>query len=156
MIRLVLLASLVATGCLTSDSSIEEEESFVPPGCGSPSTHESAPLAQTTYYTGFPAQYASPAECLAHSTHPFQWDCSFEIALCHNGKAGLRFGDIVTSGTYAVDVGGIARGLIETDLLALDVVTGAEPENPIIDGIRWQIDTESRWTTQTFDVIACD
>ena len=138
MIRLALLASLVATGCLSSALNGDGE-----------------PLAENTYYTGFPARYASPADCLAHSTHPFGWDCSFEIALCTNGKAGLRFGDIVTSGTYAVD-GGIARGMIENDALALDISTAAEPEDPIIDGIRWQVDTERRWTTQTFDVISCD
>jgi len=136
---LVSVVSLVATGCLSSSSKADD----------------AVPLAQDTYYTGYPAQYSSPADCLAHSQHPHGWDCSFEIALCANGKAGLRFGDIVTSGTYAVDAG-IARGMIETEELALEVATAAEPEGPIIDGIRWQLDTEGRWTTLQFDVISCD
>lgn len=139
MTRFGFLAALVATGCLSTSSDDGEGE----------------PLAQDTYFTGYPASYSSPADCLAHSQHPFGWDCSFELALCANGKAGLRFGDIVTSGSYAMDAG-IARGTIETDELALEVATAAEPEAPIIDGIRWQLDTEGRWKTLQFDVISCD
>src|SRR5881392_2852834 len=120
MIRLALLASLLATGCLMSSSKDDEQALSDPDdfscGTSTPGQHGGAPLAQDTYFTGVPAQYTSAADCLAHSTHPYGWDCSFELALCHTGKAGLRFGDIVTSGSYLVDYG-IAHGTIETDEL---------------------------------------
>ncbi len=141
MTRLALFASLVAAGCLTSTSP-------------TPSPTEDELLAMDTYYTGYRSTFASPAECLAQSSHPHGWDCAFELALCANGKASLRFGDIATNGTYLLD-GDIARGMIDSEELAFDVASAAEPEEPILDGIRWQLDTEGRWKTEPFATNGC-
>lgn len=139
MTRLALLisvASLAATGCLSSSS-------------------EGEPLAEDTYFTGVPMQYSSTADCQAHSTHPFKWDCSYEIALCHTGKAGMRMGDVVVAGSYGVE-DGVARGRLDVMPFALELATATEPEEPIQSGIRWELDTAGRWMTFEFDVVSCD
>lgn len=136
MTRFALIASILVTGCVSSDT-----------------------LAEDAWYIGVPTRYVSAADCLAHSTHPFQWDCSFALTLCHSGEAALRTGDVVVPGTYAMD-GGIARGTFDINGLtssgfALDVTTLTEPGKPIVDGVRWTHDTEGRSATLVYDTIDC-
>ena len=138
------IAAFVATGCLSSSPTDGD-------GGGD---GDGEPLARDTYFTGYPAGYSSPAECLARSTHPHQWDCAFELALCANGDVSLRYGDIATDGTYVMDAG-IARGTIETKVLALDIATAAEPEGRLLDHIRWTPDTEGRWGREPFATNGC-
>lgn len=130
MTRLVVLASIVVSGCLSS-SEIGE------------------PLDEDLYYIGVPAEYATANDCFASSRH-----CSFALTLCHNGRAALRIGGVVMQGIYAMD-DGIARGTIETNVLALDLATLSEPEGPMVPGIRWELDTEGRTTTQVYDTVDC-
>jgi hypothetical protein len=133
MTRLVLLASLVATGCLTEDEL----------------------LAKDTYFTGYPGWSTSPADCLAKSTHPYKWDCAFELGLCTDGTASLLVGDVEKYGTYVMDAG-IARGTIESKMLAFEVDTATEIATPIVDAsIHWQLDTEGRWGDDPFLVTGC-
>jgi hypothetical protein len=130
MNRLVVLASLAVSGCLSS-SEIGE------------------PLAEDVYYIGVPTQYATANDCFAQSSH-----CSFALTLCHNGRAALRIGGMVQQGIYAMD-GDLARGTIETHVLALDLATLSEPEGEIVRGIRWELDTEGRTTTQVYSTVDC-
>lgn len=130
MNRLVVLAFLAVSGCLSS-SEIGE------------------PLDEDVSYIGVPAQFASANDCFAASSH-----CSFALTLCPNGRAALRIGGLVQQGIYAMD-DDIARGTIETHVLALDLATLSEPEGPMIRGIRWELDTEGRTATPVYDTVDC-
>ena len=131
MNRLAVLAFLAVSGCLSS-SEIGE------------------PLDEDVYYIGVPAQYATANDCFAQSRH-----CSFALTLCHNGRAALRIGGLVQQGIYAVHDDGVARGTIETHVLALDLATMSEPEGQIVRGVRWELDTEGRTTTQVYSTVDC-
>lgn len=121
MNRMVVLALLVASGCILDDEIGE-------------------PLAEDTSFIGVTGPYSSSAECLASSTHD-PWDCSFALTLCHSGRATLRTGNIVRKGIYAMH-GDVARATIEATVLTLDVVTLTELDGPLRGGIRWELDTE--------------
>jgi hypothetical protein len=130
MNRLAVLALLAVSGCLSS-SEIGE------------------PLDEDVYYIGVPAQYATANDCFARSRH-----CSFALTLCHNGRAALRIGGLIQQGIYAMH-GDIARGTIETHVLALDLATLTEPEGQIVQGVRWELDTEGWTTTQVYSTVDC-
>jgi hypothetical protein len=112
-----------------------------------------APLVSDAYFTGVPAQYASVEDCLAHSSHPYGWDCAFELALCHTGSAGLRTGDVITLGRYRVDTG-LALGTIEGTSFTLDLETTTA--DGLGDGLVWRADVQRRWMTLQWDVTDCD
>jgi hypothetical protein len=133
----VSLASIVATGCLISDGGGGE------------------PLDQDTYFTGHPAWSRSATDCLAKSTHPFKWDCAFELALCADGTASLRVGDVVKDGTYAVE-DDVAYGNFDMKYFALEISTATEIGTPIVDAtIRWRPDTAGTWGHEPFLTSGC-
>ena len=136
MTRRAVLVSLVLTGCVAS------------PGVGEP-------LDEDVHYIGVPTDFASAVECLVPSTAAPGRLCSFALTLCHNGRAALRIGDVVMGGIYAMD-GTIARGTIEASDLALDLETLAEPEGPIVRGVRWELDAHRRSRTAIYDALGCD
>lgn len=136
MNRMLLLVSLVATGCVAS------------PGVGEP-------LDEDVHYIGVPTDFAAAVACVAPSARSPRPYCTVALTLCHNGRAALRIGDVVMGGIYAMD-GDVARGTIEANVLALDLATLAEPEGPIVAGVRWELDTERRSRTQVYDALGCD
>lgn len=136
MKRLVLLPIALAAACVSTTSS------------------EPPLLPTDTYYTGVPSRFSSTDECLASSTHPYGWDCSYELAFCHTGAAGYRMGDVITVGTYSLDEG-LAIGKLGPAPFQFDLETGIELTNGFGGGLTWVPDTVGRWTTFQFDVIDC-
>jgi len=112
-----------------------------------------APLPSDAYFTGVPAQYATVDDCLAHSSHPYGWDCAFELALCHTGSAGVRTGDVITLGSYRVD-NGTALGTIAGTSFMLDL--GTTTADGLDGGLVWHADVQRRWMTLQWDVTDCD
>jgi len=137
MKRLLLAPILLASACVTGSSS------------------EPAVLPSDAYFTGVPSQFSSVDECLASSSHPYGWDCAFELAFCHTGAAGYRMGDVITVGTYSLDEG-LAIGKLGPTPFQFDLETGIELTDGFGGGLTWYPDTEGRWMTLQFDVIDCD
>jgi hypothetical protein len=120
---------LAATGCLGTSSSDEE----VP--------H----LPTDSYFI-----YSDVEACLANHADD-QRACSFSLALCSNGRAGVRTGDIVDDGDYEMD-GPMIHGVLRGTSFTFDLQTG---EATALGADRFIPDTAGRWQTLQFDTIDC-
>jgi hypothetical protein len=78
-------------------------------------------VSSDTYFVQVPTAYASVDECLANAPDPRT--CQFAIALCKNGRAGLRTGDGVEDGTYSM-TGRVANAWFDPQSFNLNVDTG--------------------------------
>jgi hypothetical protein len=135
--RLAALAPILWTACVSSSGSPEPS------------------LPSDAYFTGVPSQYGSVDECLAASSHPYGWDCAFELALCSNGDAGMRMGDVISVGSYHLDEG-LAVGKLGPTPFQFDLETAIELTDGLGGGLTWIPDTAGRWMTLQWDVISCD
>jgi hypothetical protein len=124
--RLV-LACLAATGCLGG--------SAAPTG---------PTLPADTYFI-----YDRVDECLANEPNP--WSCAYTVALCSNGRAAQRIGDVIEEGFYEID-GPVATGTMRDTSFELNVETG-DATGLALD--HYAYDTEQRWNTLQFDTIDC-
>jgi len=116
--------------------------------CMSPPDPEIVTLPSDAYFSGIAPQYSSPEACLAQASDPRA--CTYEIALCADGDAGLREGDVVTSGAYRMD-GQTAIITVANRTFRLDVDSGLATGTILP---MWTPDTQ-RWKTQEWDVISC-
>jgi hypothetical protein len=107
-------------------------------------------LPSDGYFTGFAAKFASPEDCVAQN--PNVHSCTFEIALCRDGNAGMRIGDVISEGVYRMDGSRAIASGSGTDF-ELDVDSGVG--TGMADGLRWEHDTAKRWQTLQWDVIGC-
>jgi hypothetical protein len=113
---------------------------------GACTTSPEAPstLPNDTYFI-----YDRVDECVARE--PNVWSCGFAIALCSNGRAGERIGDIVQDGDYTLDPP-FARGAIAGRPFELDLQTG---DATGLGASRYIPDQDGRWQTLQFDTIDC-
>jgi hypothetical protein len=88
-------------------------------------------------------------ECLANETDTR--GCSFSIALCRNGRAAERIGDIIQAGHYMME-GSVAIAELDTHSFRFDVDTGAGGGT---GADAYVPDTEGLWHTFQFDTIDC-
>jgi hypothetical protein len=120
---------------------------FAVTGCSSSSDDGPAgpTLPNDAYFV-----YSDVDQCLADNPDD-QRGCSFALALCSNGRAGARIGDIIDDGTYEMD-GPVAHGELRGSSFTFDVETGAATGLSVNFMIP---DTEQRWQTLQFDSIDC-
>jgi hypothetical protein len=101
-------------------------------------------LPSDTYFI-----YDRVEECIVQE--PNVWACGFALALCSNGRAGERIGDIIEEGEYMLDAP-FARGTIAGRPFELDLQTGAAMG---LGAARYIPDQDGRWQTLQFDTIDC-
>jgi hypothetical protein len=112
----------------------------------------SVTLPSDGYFTGFASPFTSPEDCVAHNPDPVIQRCTYEIALCRDGNAGIRIGDLIYEGSSGMD-GSNAIASAGTLDFELDVDTGFG--SGMAGGLRWEPDTAKRWQTLQWDVIGC-
>jgi hypothetical protein len=111
---------------------------------------ELVPLAEDAHFVALVAPYASPEACLASAEQPFS--CQFSLSLCKSGRAGMRRGDLVSTGVYGM-TGAIATATFDDGSdFALDTVALVEVDMP---DAHWIVDTLGRYRTLQFDNIDC-
>jgi hypothetical protein len=103
------------------------------------------------HFSGIVPPYASPDDCVAaHSDNIHE--CTYEIALCLSGDAGIRTNDIVQRGTYVVDNNTAVVTLEDGTTFQLDLATGQAVDAPLAS---WVADDASRFDTLEWDVLDC-
>jgi hypothetical protein len=121
--------------------------------CGACLDQAAPTLPSDTYLTGIPRGFTSVEACEADNPFPNQ-ACTHELALCANGRAGERTGDIVREGSYHLR-GSHAIGTLDVMAFDLDLATNSAPGSNL-GPITWVPDIERRWDTLQFDSIDCN
>ncbi len=106
-------------------------------------------LPSDAYFTGIPVPFATPEACFAaNPSKPYV--CEYELALCQNGRAGLRGGDLLSQGTYHL-ADHSAVGDLDGTAFQFDLVT----DTGVLFGQQWVPDMQGRWQTPQWDSIDC-